>query len=557
MARGRFAKDLPQSGLQGLRFRRDTQMWVVSLPVPTNLRATLRNTRGKPLTRLERSTGERDQSMAIRAYPRVLQELEAELRQKGSQAGWPATMQEAVSSAVGRIYQEVLESPRLLRSATEASRSLASEDEQFSKASAENNSAVLGTIKSLKQQTANKEELSQLIARELLRRQGLHLSGLELELAEKSLKSGLREAGRFGEQINEIGYLAKETTAGKQLREAASKQKPVTLREVAEHKVKWNNLSESAIQSHDYALRAWEKIIKKNCLEDISTQNLNQFLEHLTTEGWNGRPLGAESANGMATIIVSLLKHQSLRDGHERTKPIYRKIKIDKRAAKLRQRDKATKKEDVRKALDHAYLHEKDRYRWLWLLLMDNTTLRVSESLSLKWKDLVQIEGSWFFDLQFSKTAEGIRYVPLNDRLEKWLLPEKGREEEYVINNSWNKTKSPKDAAGNWTRLIENKLELEGRINPHAFRHGAGGDLGYELPEGLKKKLMGHAGGMTDHYTREDLKKLRAAANVIGTEWEPPATSHIKEETGGMGPTKSVKLPEDQTGAFRQSLQRP
>jgi integrase len=232
-----------------------------------------------------------------------------------------------------------------------------------------------------------------------------------------------------------------------------------------------------------------------------------------------------------------------LRDGHERTKPIYRKIKTDKRAAKLRQRDKATKKEDVRKALDHAYLHEKDRYRWLWLLLMDNTTLRVSESLSLKWKDLVEIEGSWFFDLKLSKTAEGIRYVPLNDRLEKWLLPEKGGEEEFVINNSWNKTKSPKDAAGNWTRLIEKKLELEGRINPHAFRHGAGGDLGYELPEGLKKKLMGHAGGMTDHYTREDLKKLREAANVIGTEWQPPATSPLNEEGGEVSPAKKCESP--------------
>ena len=517
--------DLPQSGLPGLRFRRDTQTWVVGLPVPTSLRATLRNTRGKPLTRLERSTGERDEARARRAYPRVLEELEAELHQKANQAGWPTTMQEAVTSAVGRIYKEVLASPHLLQSATEASRSLDSEDEQFAKASTQDRSTVVGTIKSHKQQTANNEELSQLIARELLRRQGLPLNGLELELAEKSLKRGLREAGRFGEQIREVGYLAKESEAGKELREAANKPKPVTLREVAEHKIKWNNLSESAIQSHEYALRAWGKIIKKNCLEDISTQNLNRFLEHLATEGWNGRPLGPESANGMATTIASLLKHQSLRDGKERAKPIYRKIKTDKRTAKLRQRDKATKKEDVKKALDYAYLNEKDRHRWLWLLLMDNTTLRVSESLSLKWKDLVQIEGSWFFDLQFSKTAEGIRYVPLNNRLEKWLLPEKANEEEFVINNSWNKTKSPKDAAGNWTRLIEKRLNLEGRINPHAFRHGAGGDLGYELPEGLKKKLMGHAVGMTDHYTREDLKKLRAAANVIGTEWEPPVTS--------------------------------
>ena len=522
MAKGRFAIDLPQSGLPGLRFRRDTQMWVVGIPVPTSLRATLRNTRGKPLTRLERSTGERDEARARRAYPRVLQELEAELRQKGNQAGWPTTMQEAVTSAVGRIYQEVLASPHLLQSATEASRSLDSEDDQFAEASTQNRSTVLGTIKSHKQQAAYNEELSHLVARELLRRQGLPLNGTELELAEKSLKRGLREAGRFGEQIRKVGYLAKESEAGKELREAANKPKPVTLREVADHKIKWNNLSESAIQSHEYALRAWEKIIGKNCLEDVNTQNLNHFLENLATEGWNGRPLGTESANGMATTIASLLKHQSLRDGQERTKPIYRKIKTDKRTAKLRQRDKATKKEDVKKALDHAYLNEKDRYRWLWLLLMDNTTLRVSESLSLKWKDLVQIEGSWFFDLQFSKTAEGIRYVPLNDRLEKWLLPERGKEEEYVINNSWNKTKSPKDAAGNWTRLIEKKLKLEGRINPHAFRHGAGGDLGYELPEGLKKKLMGHAGGMTDHYTREDLKKLRVAANVIGTEWQPP-----------------------------------
>ena len=55
--------------------------------------------------------------------------------------------------------------------------------------------------------------------------------------------------------------------------------------------------------------------------------------------------------------------------------------------------------------------------------------------------------------------------------------------------------------------------------------------MGYELPEGLKKKLMGHAGGMTDHYTREDLKKLRAAANVMGTEWEAPVTNKDTTKT--------------------------
>lgn len=522
MAKGRFSADLPQSGLNGLRFRRDTQMWVVGLPVPTSLRGTLKNTRGRPLTRLERSTGERDESRARRAYPRVLQELEAELNQRSRQAGLNISTQEAVASAVGRVYLDVLANPHLLGSVTEASSSLVN---GFSEQGKENSLTIKRDNKQNPRADQQHAEYGRLLAKEILSREGLYLTPDELELAEKSLRKGLREAAKYGEQIIEIGYLAKESEAGTALREAADRPKALTLREVAAHKIKWTNLSASAIQSHEYALRAWEKIVKKNSLEDINTQNLNQFLEHLTAEGWKGRPLGPGSANGMATTIASLLKHQSLRDGQERTKPIYRKIKADKRTAKLQQRDKATKKDDVKKALDHAFLNEKDRHRWLWLLLMDNTTLRVSESLSLKWKDLVEIEGSWFFDLQFSKTAEGIRYVPLNDRLEKWLLPQKGEKEAYVINNSWHKTKSPKDAAGNWTRLLEKKLKLEGRINPHAFRHGAGGELGYELPEGLKKKLMGHAGGMTDHYTREDLKKLRAAADVIGTEWHPPVTS--------------------------------
>ena len=101
-------------------------------------------------------------------------------------------MQEAVTSAVGRIYQEVLASPHLLRSTTEATRSLDSEDEQLARTSTQHRSAILRTITGHKQQTENNEILSQLIARELLRRQGLPLNGLELELAEKSLKRGLR-----------------------------------------------------------------------------------------------------------------------------------------------------------------------------------------------------------------------------------------------------------------------------------------------------------------------------------------------------------------------------
>jgi len=118
MAKGRFSNDLPQSGLPGLRFRRDTQMWVVSLPVPTSLRASLKNTRGKPLTRLERSTGERDEGRARRSYPKLLAQLEAELHQKSKDTGLNTTTQEAVEKALGKIYKEVVSDEQSLLTVT-------------------------------------------------------------------------------------------------------------------------------------------------------------------------------------------------------------------------------------------------------------------------------------------------------------------------------------------------------------------------------------------------------------------------------------------------------
>jgi integrase len=357
----------------------------------------------------------------------------------------------------------------------------------------------------------------------ILNAEGINEEDIRDKAAQKTVMLALKEAFKYIDAKENIGYLAKDTEIGEELIRSSQPRHAITLWEVSKHKVERNKLSTQAQQSHEYAIRAWIKIIKQNTIEAINTKNLNNFLETLVTDGWNGKPLQPDSANGMATVIASLIKHQSLRDGVERSKPLYSKIKNDKREAKLRQRDKAAKREDIKAALDYAYLHEKDRFRWLWLLLVSNTTLRVGESLSLTWKDLIELEGGWYFDLKFSKTAEGIRYVPLNSRLEKWLLPERAENEEYVINNNWQSCKNPRNAAGNWTRQLEKKLNLAGRLNPHSFRHAAGGDLTYELPEGIKKKLMGHSGGITDRYTREDLKKLREAAEHIGIDWEPPS----------------------------------
>jgi integrase len=187
---------------------------------------------------------------------------------------------------------------------------------------------------------------------------------------------------------------------------------------------------------------------------------------------------------------------------------------------RLQHRDKATRKDEVQRVLDYC-LKNGLKDKLLWVLLVDNTTLRVGESLSLCWGDLIQKEGHWFFDLKNAKTPSGIRYVPLNTRLVQYLLPERGLDDDPVINNSWQHLQRPRSGPENWCQKIKKKLALQGTFKPHAFRHGAGGDLGYTQTEHTKKMLMGHKGGITDLYTRADLVRMTEAAEEIGTPWEP------------------------------------
>ena len=64
-------QEIPQSGIPGLvwRQRGPKGSWVVSLNVPRALKGRTVNSVGKPLTRLERSTGTRLRSQAKRLYP--------------------------------------------------------------------------------------------------------------------------------------------------------------------------------------------------------------------------------------------------------------------------------------------------------------------------------------------------------------------------------------------------------------------------------------------------------------------------------------------------------
>ena len=74
----------PQSGIPGLiwRQRGGGGSWVVCLNVPIAMRGRVVSSTGKPLTRLERSTGTDSLSLAKKLYADVMSGLRAELEDR-------------------------------------------------------------------------------------------------------------------------------------------------------------------------------------------------------------------------------------------------------------------------------------------------------------------------------------------------------------------------------------------------------------------------------------------------------------------------------------------
>ena len=134
--------------------------------------------------------------------------------------------------------------------------------------------------------------------------------------------------------------------------------------------------------------------------------------------------------------------------------------------------------------------------------------------MDIKWGDVKELDGVIYFDLSESKTVNGIRRHPLNSRLRKHLLPLRKSDDQLVVfHNKW---KRPNDEFSRWLKSAKEDLAIRGNTNAHSFRHAAGGQLGYNCSEHIKMKLMGHSGGMTDRYTREDMKALNDAVEFIG-----------------------------------------
>lgn len=358
-------------------------------------------------------------------------------------------------------------------------------------------------------------------------RAGLPLDETELEQAVASMKAAVLAARDLHEARKKVGYLAEPTPVGKQLSKVAAAPVPVSIYKIAE--LKKARLSQRTYDNLLRTCKNWESVIGDASLHSITSSHLNYYARTLNKPRPDGHGYSTDNANNETARLRSLLKFYNEHQKEDIARlpyPDWERIlpSGSERKEKVRQeKDRATNKDDVRRLLDWAYLEEPDKYAWLYVLIIDNTTFRNEEACKLRWGEVVNHDGVWCFDLGDSKTAAGIRRIPLNTRLLTYLLPLKGADDEFVINNKWPNRKSPKDGVGAFLRKAKKTLGVTTRINAHAFRHGAGGDLGYNQTEHIKKLLLGHSGNITDHYTRNDLLKLREAVEIIGTDWKPPA----------------------------------
>jgi integrase len=335
--------------------------------------------------------------------------------------------------------------------------------------------------------------------------------------ARQSLKFAIDQAKKAVKSKDEQGFFSATPPAEKVFREALKGSNQISFKDVL--KYKRNEVAARTFSNLEITISNWKKIIGSSRLDSVTTVTLNRFARELKRpKKSGGRGFTTNAANDSAVRIRSLIRthNVNISDESERIDwpsfdPI-QKTTAERKAHKIKER--AITVEDAIKVL--GYAKEKDEYAWRALLILSNTTFRASEVCALRWKNVKDADEIIYFDLTDSKTVEGLRRLPLNSRLRKHLLPLRGADDEFIINNSWPTWNRPRDGLGHFLTTAKKHLKIEGRTNPHAFRHAAGGDLGYYLPEHIKKKLMGHAGGLTDHYTREDMKVLADAVEFIG-----------------------------------------
>ena len=295
------------------------------------------------------------------------------------------------------------------------------------------------------------------------------------------------------------------------LREAAAATLPASTSIETALRYKEETVSKATLRNIVGSVKRWKEIIGSSDLGSITTYNLNRFARELKREDRT-----TEVANKYATRMLSLIKayneNQEVRLNIPEWDPV--KMTMEERI-KLKTKERAIDPGDACKVLDYA--KSKDPQVWRAILILNNSTFRISEVMGLKWGHIKEKDEIYYFDINDSKTVTGVRRLPLNKALQRDLLPLRGDDDDFIV-DKWQHWERPASGLQAWLEKTKKKLEINGNANAHAWRHLSGGYLGYSQTEHLKKTLMGHCGGLTDRYTREDMKSLSQAVECLGSD---------------------------------------
>ena len=157
-----------------------------------------------------------------------------------------------------------------------------------------------------------------------------------------------------------------------------------------------------------------------------------------------------------------------------------------------------------------------DKYYQIVLMLIYNG-LRISEFLDLK-KENVHLEEQ-YFDVIDSKTENGIRKVPIADKLlpfyKEWF--DSAPSCEYLLHTEENKHFLYRNYYDSYFTPLMQNLDIE--KTPHCCRHTCISMLAEAgIDQTMIKKIVGHSGAMTlteKVYTHFDVQELVKAINKI------------------------------------------
>ncbi len=189
---------------------------------------------------------------------------------------------------------------------------------------------------------------------------------------------------------------------------------------------------------------------------------------------------------------------------------------VDVAQYKDRNPNKYDRNKFSKEEIDLIWEQKDDKYYQIVLMLLYNG-VRISEFLDLK-KENIHLDEQ-YFDVIVSKTDNGIRKVPIADKVlpfyKAWY--ESNPDCEYLLHTEDGKHFKYRNYYDSYFQPLMEQLKIE--RTPHCCRHTCISLLAEAgVDQTIIKKIVGHSGAMTlteKVYTHFDMKELVDAINKI------------------------------------------